>query len=126
MNQDLPMKPLTLYYVHLLSNVVFVKMISLSLQHPSVIRNIMFHCRWALQQRGIPIEEVSPDMSAWYADGGMPGPGMKRPPQENFLGGPDAKRRGQPGLGWQRPMQPGNLQWTPAGWVAKDNSHKVT
>ena len=95
----------------------------------------MLHCRWVLEQQGFPVDEPamgpgpgpgfgSPaDMSSWYSDG--PGPGMKRPMPEGRPGGPDTKRRGHPGQGWQRPPHPGNLQWTPAGWVNKDNAHKV-
>ena len=52
-------------------------------------------------------------------------------------GGPKAKKKksAHPGLGWKKnQMLPsgaptqicGPVQWTPEGWVPKDNSHKVT
>lgn len=85
----------------------------LDAQHPMVIRNIMFHCRYVLEQRGVPLEEppsAPPDMTGWYEN--APGAPMKRPGLG--MGGPDPKRAKGP------------QQWTPAGWVTKDNSHKVT
>lgn len=45
-------------------------------------------------------------------------------------GPPEAKKaRNRPGLGFskgQGPSGPSQTQWTPDGWVPKDNSHKVT
>jgi hypothetical protein len=38
-------------------------------QHPSVIRNVMFHCRWVLDQRGIPVE----DQPTGFGPPGPPG-----------------------------------------------------
>ena len=46
-----------------------------------------------------------------------------------FQMGPPAKRgkRGHAGLGYSPGQTPSSqMQWTPEGWVAKDNSHKVT
>ena len=84
----------------------------------------MFHCRWVLEQRGVPLEEPGfgppqppmGEMGGWYTDGS----GVKRPSSDP-MGGSAVKR----GFGY-RAGPPGPLQWTPAGWVPKDNSHKVT
>ena len=93
-------------------------------QHPMLVRNVMFHCRWVLEQRGVPLEEPGfgppqppmGEMGGWYTDGS----GVKRPSSDP-MGGSAVKR----GFGY-RAGPPGPLQWTPAGWVPKDNSHKVT
>ena len=44
------------------------------------------------------------------------------------MGPPAKKGKKHTGLGYQKPgnVPPSQMQWTPEGWVAKDNSHKVT
>ena len=47
----------------------------------------------------------------------------------NLISGPPAKRgKRHPGLGYSggNSQHTGQMQWTPEGWVPKDNSHKVT
>ena len=45
------------------------------------------------------------------------------------MGPPAKKGRQHKGLGYTKPggqIPSSQMQWTPEGWVAKDNSHKVT
>jgi hypothetical protein len=172
-------------------------------QDTPIIRRIMFHCRWLLEQRGEMLENVGfgddganeqgknesessssnlekddsgePD-SSWYA-GATPGPppassdiaGSQPEPPEGAphmagapfrgrgrggpmpgynpggppmpMGPPNKMMRpnfggprppfgyppGPPGRGgFGPPVRPGQMQWTPGGWVPKDNTHKVT
>jgi len=118
----------------------------LSRQHPNVIRDIMMHSKWLLEKMGFsgsePIpdgpasgaggdfatDEVSSDMSSWYAPF-KPTFQSNDGPGGGFPMGPPAKRgkRGHAGLGYSPGQTPSSqMQWTPEGWVAKDNSHKVT
>ena len=39
-------------------------------QHPMVIKNVLSHCKWLLEQRGVPIDDVLP------VGGPMGGPPM--------------------------------------------------
>jgi hypothetical protein len=112
-------------------------------QSPFVLKQVLHHARWLLEQRGVALDDLSKrpdgaaesaaeptkeeeddqeesgDPSEWYA--AQPN---QLPPAGLPHGPPPAKmmRPSQPGPGFhQAPMQ-----WTPAGWVLKDNSHKVT
>lgn len=81
--------------------------------------------RYLLEQIGFPLDETtdpSAEVSSWYsAEASGPSPGMKRP-LLSHRGGFDPKR----GRGGYMPNNaPNNLQWTPGGWVPKDNPHKV-
>ena len=174
-------------------------------QDSTAIRRVMFHCRWLLEQRGEPLENLGfgdngengrvktesesaavedsannddsaePD-SSWYA-GATPGPSPATstvagaPPMapegaQPFAGAPFMGRgRGAPMSGYNNvgppmpmgppnkmmrpnfggprppfgypggppvrggfgpPVRPGQMQWTPSGWIQKDNTHKVT
>ena len=172
-------------------------------QDAAAIRRVMFHCRWLLEQRGEPLENVGfgesgengtvknepksevgeetannegsgePD-SSWY-EGATPGPAPVAPGvagappmapdgSQPFAGGAPFRGRGavihgynavgpmpmgppnkmmRPNFGGPRPpfgypagppvrggfgppVRPGQMQWTPSGWVQKDNTHKVT
>lgn len=125
----------------------------LARQHPMAIREIMFHSRWLLEKMGFPLEDnnegateqpqpqqpqadttdfsedsISSDMSSWYAPFKIVK--NKDPPGSNPKGPPAKKGKKHPGLGYQPGSssqgQSGQMQWTPEGWVPKDNSHKVT
>ena len=82
-------------------------------------------------------------MNTWYAPFKVVGKNGKNKSDNNAggstsaEGGPQAKKKksAHPGLGWKKnqtlPSGPpsqicGPVQWTPEGWIAKDNSHKVT
>jgi len=152
-------------------------------QDQTVLRRVMYHCKWVLEQRGLPVDSIGftdllegtenqatpippdgdrpefDDMSGWYEgaikeegcgeDGGMRkgalhgvhdgrvGKGPFGPPGWGRGGGPGWRGRGGRGIpslgggpgwggrgGFNQPSGP--MQWTPAGWVPKDNSHKVT
>ena len=167
-------------------------------QDTAAVRRVMFHCRWLLEQRGEPLENVGfgdngtvkkeveptgvqktdtdasgePD-SSWY-EGATPGPApvtgnvTGAPPvapdgSQSFVGGTPFRGRGgpmpgfntgpmpmgppnkmmRPNFGGPRPpfgypsgpplrggfgppVRPGQMQWTPSGWVQKDNTHKFT
>lgn len=77
-------------------------------------------------------EEDEGDTSGWYEDGNpvqtpphpnpmaVPRPQIiQAPPHPNLMN----KKSRHPGFGW--PKTSNQMQWTPAGWVVKDNSHKV-
>lgn len=71
-------------------------------------------------------DNVSGDMSSWYAPFK---PVAKNPEPSAAVKPPPAKKgKKHPGLGFLPGSTPsqGQLQWTPEGWVPKDNSHKVT
>lgn len=64
---------------------------------------------------------------------GRPGPPMPMGPpnkmmRPNFGPRPPFGYPGGPAVrpGFGPPIRPGQMQWTPSGWVPKDNTHKVT
>lgn len=142
----------------------------LDMQDPAILRRVMYHCKWVLEQRGLPadsvgftdlmgggdegnFDEATPvpgtenrpdmgDMSGWYegatkdepAEGGEDG-GPKKGALNSVQGGKVMKRGGGARIPPPTMFQQGGhlhtgpkmpMQWTPAGWFPKDNSHKVT
>ena len=81
-------------------------------------------------------DTVNADMSSWYApfkkvDGKGQGPNPNVPGQQQP--GKSAKKaksgKQRPGLGFNNQtamLGATQMQWTPDGWVPKDNAHKVT
>jgi hypothetical protein len=114
----------------------------LTRQHPNVIRQIMFHSKWLLDKMGVPHEDAAgpadsgPSAANPFAEDDLEGPGNNtwytpfKPIEALMKGGPPAKKGKQnPGLGFSgntAKQISGPVQWTPQGWVPKDNSHKVT
>ena len=121
----------------------------LDVQDPAVLRRTMYHCKWLLEQRGLPIESIGfsdltqegffdddtptlvppadsrpqlGDMSGWYeGEAAEISPGAKKGPMHSVQGGKIAKPSFHRGGNLQTTMQ-----WTPGGWAPKDNSHKIT
>jgi len=108
----------------------------LSRQHPDCVRDIMMFSKMLLDKMGFGEGEGPPQGGgegggdfatdevsnpSWYAP---IKPGM----QQHQMGPPAKKGKKHTGLGYQKPgnVPPSQMQWTPEGWVAKDNSHKVT
>jgi len=108
----------------------------LSRQHPNIVRDIMMHSKFLLDKMGFGEGEGPPQAgggaggefatdevsnASWYAP-------IKPGNNQHQMGPPAKKGRQHKGLGYQKPGQvpSGQMQWTPEGWVAKDNSHKVT
>jgi len=141
----------------------------LDMQDAAILRRVLYHCKWVLDQRGVPVEGVGfsdlanegfcsgeedtatpvppldsrpplGDMSGWYegeaaqinpgeqGGGGAGGGGPLRGVQGGKVGKNQMGRGGgKPGFGFQKGNNlQTNLQWTPGGWMPKDNSHKVT
>ncbi|XP_071744775.1 uncharacterized protein [Lepeophtheirus salmonis] len=103
----------------------------LDFQPPFAIQRVMFHCQWLLHQYGFPgpVEETN-NANEDEEEDGEEGPSgswySNIPPTQvggelqNFSNRGRGKR---PGFGY--PCG-GQQHWTPAGWVMKDNSHKIT
>ena len=78
-------------------------------------------------------DTVNADMSSWYAPfkkvDGQAKPNPNVPGQQPGKSAKKAKAGKQrPGLGFNQTAMLGStqMQWTPDGWVPKDNAHKVT
>ncbi len=116
-------------------------------QHPFVLKRIHFHAKWLMQQHGIEPDECddgggddcgeedgveggAEDTSGWYEDQ-APQPLPVPVPKPNNAVGVSKNKSRHPGFGSGQQKGGGGgaagpLQWTPSGWVPKDNSHKVT
>ena len=72
-------------------------------------------------------DDVNPAMGSWYAPFKplAKAEGTGEPPAKKAKKG---KNKQRPGLGYDQTAMLGSvqMQWTPEGWVPKDNSHKVT
>jgi len=113
-------------------------------QHPNVVRDIMMHSKWLLDKMGFSEGEGPPPQAGGPQAGGPQAGGggdfatdevsnasWYAPQKPGNNQGPPAKRgRGHKGLGYSKPgmgqTASSQMQWTPDGWSAKDNSHKVT
>ncbi|XP_059087254.1 uncharacterized protein LOC131883735 isoform X2 [Tigriopus californicus] len=115
-------------------------------QHPDTLMRIYHHIQWLLDQCGIPPPGNRPikpeeDTETWYEeDKELPEPHSEVLPNKlplDFANSGSSVPPGgakRPGLGLRTPNQPagprpsssGPLQWTPGGWMPKDNSHKIT
>jgi len=107
---------------------------------PFILQQVMYHTRWLLEQHGL-----DPDNPECVGDGGE---GEEEEGEEESTSGPQKlmevgdlaqnsqpkkaakanKKSRHPGFGWskQAASQPQQMQWTPTGWIVKDNSHKIT
>lgn len=100
-------------------------------QHPFVVRRVLFHCKWLCDQH-----------ESWYQDSnfgnnseneGNSSSSNNETSSNNSKKTQNKKSNNKnkklpksrrPGFGWSG--QGSQSQWTPEGWVIKDNSHKVT
>lgn len=98
-------------------------------QHPFVIKQVYLQSKWLLQQHGINPEGQSDETA-------NPGDlydeeAIKRTESKIEIEGSSGSESQSPNSG-KVPKHPGfgyhkqQMQWTPGGWVVKDNSHKVT
>jgi len=115
----------------------------LARQHPDLVKDIQQHTEFLLDKMGAGGEGGPPPQGAGPQQGGPGGDFASDEPSNaswfapvkpNTNQGPPAKKqkgRPHPGLGFSGNARGGQIpssqmQWTPEGWVAKDNSHKVT
>jgi hypothetical protein len=120
----------------------------LDYQAPYILRQIIFHSRWLLEQYGCDpdkpgenegeeevegkldsapestSESTSPD-GAKEKNQNQPMASIK-PLMAAGVKSKANKKSNHPGFGWTKSSAANQqLQWTPTGWITKDNAHKV-
>lgn len=104
----------------------------LTRQHPGCITDIMMHAKFLLNKMGFGEEgpEAGGEGAGEFAADEVSNASWYEPINPHLnqhnMGPPSKRGKKHTGLGYQKPVPASQQQWTPEGWVVKDNSHKVT